>query len=102
MAQGPISWALSVAAVVAVGSVYYSERLAQAVGAQDGERAATVSPAASPRPPEGRGTLSVAADARGHFLVHPTIDNFRIRMLVDTGASLVALTAPMAWSRAPA
>ena len=93
MAQGPISWALSVAALVAAGSVYYSERLAEAVGAQESGRAAAVSPAASPRPAEGRGTLSVAADARGHFLVHPTIDNFRIRMLVDTGASLVALTA---------
>lgn len=93
MARGPISWALSVAALVAAGSVYYSERLAEAVGAQDGGRAAAVSPAASTRPAEGRGTLTVAADARGHFLVHPTIDNFRIRMLVDTGASLVALTS---------
>jgi aspartyl protease family protein len=35
----------------------------------------------------------VAADYRGHYLVHPTIDNYRVRMMVDTGASIVALTA---------
>ncbi len=37
--------------------------------------------------------LAVAADYRGHYVVHPTIDNYRIKMMVDTGASIVALTA---------
>ena len=36
--------------------------------------------------------VTVAADSRGHYMVHPTIDNYRVRMLVDTGASFIALT----------
>ena len=32
------------------------------------------------------------ADRRGHFLVEPIVDGRRIRMLVDTGASSVALS----------
>lgn len=38
------------------------------------------------------GIISVSADLRGHFVVHPTLDGRRIRMLVDTGASFVALS----------
>lgn len=38
-------------------------------------------------------TLTVAADYRGHYMVHPTIDNYRVKMMVDTGATTVALTA---------
>lgn len=38
-------------------------------------------------------TLAVAADYRGHYIVHPSVDNYRIKMMVDTGASIVALTA---------
>ena len=34
----------------------------------------------------------VSADLRGHFVVHPTLDGKRVRMLVDTGASFVALS----------
>ena len=42
----------------------------------------------------GAGTAQtvVAADLQGHFVVHPALDGRRIRMLVDTGASLVVLT----------
>jgi aspartyl protease family protein len=38
------------------------------------------------------GAVSVTADGRGHFLVEPIIDGHRVRMLVDTGASAVALS----------
>jgi aspartyl protease family protein len=38
------------------------------------------------------GAVAVPADRRGHFLVEPMIDGQRIRMLVDTGASAVALS----------
>lgn len=37
-------------------------------------------------------TLKVPADASGHFFVEPMLDGQRVRMLVDTGASLVALS----------
>jgi aspartyl protease family protein len=45
--------------------------------------------------PSGEGSLAVVVvdgDLRGHFTVHPMIDGQRTRMLVDTGATLVALT----------
>lgn len=38
------------------------------------------------------GVVTVPADGRGHFLVEPLVDGRRIRMLVDTGASAVALS----------
>ncbi len=105
MAQRPIIWALGVAAVVSLSALVYGSKLAGSVGVEDtpsaasltdGARAATArtgeaGPAAT-RPGEPP-TLTVAADYRGHYVVHPMIDSFRVKMLVDTGASLVALTA---------
>ncbi len=38
------------------------------------------------------GAVTVLADRRGHFVVAPLIDGKRIQMLVDTGASAVALS----------
>src|SRR5215210_7756418 len=38
------------------------------------------------------GALTIAADRRGHFFVEPLLQGRQIRMLVDTGASLVALS----------
>ncbi len=38
------------------------------------------------------GALTVPADASGHFFVEPTLAGQRIRMLVDTGASVVTLS----------
>src|SRR5690349_6168350 len=43
--------------------------------------------------PNGRsGVFTVAPDERGHYFVESVLDGQRIRMLVDTGASLVALS----------
>jgi len=41
---------------------------------------------------ESGSRIVVSADLRGHFVVHPTLDGKRVRMLVDTGASFVALS----------
>lgn len=38
------------------------------------------------------GAVVVPADQRGHFLVEPSVNGRRLRMLVDTGASAVALS----------
>ena len=38
------------------------------------------------------GIVTVPADRRGHFLVEPSVNGQRLRMLVDTGASVVALS----------
>ena len=103
MAQKPIIWALGTAAVVSLVAVGYGSKLARWVGRDDAPSAASVTaapasarlpePAAAPSRPSEPPTLTVAADYRGHYVVHPSIDNFRVQMLVDTGASLVALTA---------
>jgi aspartyl protease family protein len=95
MAQRPINWALGIAATVVVGSLYYGERLAKASNVVVAQRAETSQVAQTPAQPRPgvRPTLAVAADYRGHYVVHPSIDNFRVKMLVDTGASIVALTA---------
>lgn len=103
MAQNPVVWALGVAAIASLGAVGYGSRLADRVGMGQSPSAAAITaspagarasePPAAPARPSEPPTLTVAADYRGHFVVHPSIDNFRVQMLVDTGASLVALTA---------
>src|SRR5262249_9386614 len=46
-----------------------------------------------PRPMQAdASTVTLIADARGHFSVEPAINGTRIRMLVDTGASSIALS----------
>lgn len=99
MAQRPLVWSLGIAFAVGFVAMGYGTRLADFVAERDepgsvaiasgNAGSATSSDAA--RPAEST-TLTVSADYRGQYLVHPTIENFRIRMLVDTGASLVALT----------
>ncbi|MFC5506890.1 MULTISPECIES: retropepsin-like aspartic protease family protein [Hyphomicrobiales] len=103
MGQNPVVWALGIAAIASLGAVTFGGRLANGVGMGEAPRAASVTaspalnrasePPATPYRSAEPPTLTVAADYRGHFVVHPSIDNFRVQMLVDTGASLVALTA---------
>jgi aspartyl protease family protein len=46
------------------------------------------------RPSEARGSTAVIwSDLRGHFIADPNINGTRVSMLVDTGASVVALSA---------
>ncbi len=99
MAQRPIIWALGVAFTVGYGAMSYGTRLAGYVEDDDTPRAAAVATGArqpaSPSPVARSSEppmVTVAADSRGHYMVHPTIDNYRVRMLVDTGASFIALT----------
>ena len=105
MAQRPIIWALGVVAMASFSALGYGPRLARLVGMDEAPSAASVtaaSPSATARTEAGKTSaykppeppiLTVAADYRGHYVVHPSVDNFRVKMLVDTGASLVALTA---------
>ncbi|SIQ96645.1 MULTISPECIES: TIGR02281 family clan AA aspartic protease [unclassified Bosea (in: a-proteobacteria)] len=86
------SWALGCAGAAALTALAYTQWLAPKVVAEPAQ-AATATRATQAPGPRKPATLAVAADYRGHYLVHPTIDNFRVRMMVDSGASLVALTA---------
>ncbi len=82
----PILWAVGVLATTLVSAAMTSDRLAARFGGS--ERDVVMSTAE----PAGERVVTVAADSRGHFLVHPSVNGRRIRMMVDTGASVVALT----------
>jgi len=51
--------------------------------------AATTSPSVS----SGRRSITIARDRRGHFAVEARVDGRRLDFMVDTGASVIALTA---------
>src|SRR3954447_6534519 len=82
----PIVWAAGVLLGAAVSAVSAGDRCAARLGL------------AGPRAPErpaasgGGRTLTIGADLQGHFLVHPAVNGQRVRMLVDTGATTVALS----------
>lgn len=83
----PILWALGTLAAITLSSTLTGERLAARFGAATAPPAPTTKGAAQAAP-----VLTVSADLAGHFVLHPTLDGRRLRMLVDTGASLVALS----------
>lgn len=88
----PSIWALGMAGFAIVGSLGYTQWLAQ----RSEGAAPVVAVASAERPipgPRQPVTLAVSADYRGHYIVHPSVENYRIKMMVDTGASIVALTA---------
>ncbi len=85
----PAIWFLGVggiAALLALGSAGRLDRMASKPPALANAGTSERAPANADR------VLAVHADYRGHYLVHPSIDNYRVKMVVDTGASLVALT----------
>ena len=90
----PLTWAFSTAALIAVAGSVAADRLsrvtpspsATAVG-RNGSQGTTQAV-----PSGGRRTLTVRGDRRGHFTVEGEIDGRRLTLLVDTGASIVALT----------
>jgi aspartyl protease family protein len=87
----PIVWAFGILVSTTVSVIAIAPRLAQIAERSDNEArpaAQSVKSAVAPGPRQ----FSIAADYRGHFTVHPTIRNTTLRMLVDTGASLVVLT----------
>lgn len=92
MATQPLIWALSVAGAAIAGTLSYTQILAPRLA---GEAPSVAVATTEKKPPGPRvpSTLAVAADYRGHYIVHPAVDNYRVKMMVDTGASIVALTA---------
>lgn len=95
MTQRPVIWALAMAGLVLLGALHYGPRLAQSNGlAGPADAPERSRPAAASRPSSAEAaTLTVAANYSGHYIVHPMVDNYRIQMMVDTGATLVALTS---------
>lgn len=87
----PIVWAFGILVSTAVSVVSLAPRLA-AFADRSGNEPAPATATAKNVLPSGSRPFSITADYRGHFTVHPVIRNTRLRMLVDTGASLVVLT----------
>lgn len=85
----PIVWAIGAFASISVAASLAGERLSRVRAAPAPAEAAT--PTTAPRP-DGR-LLVVDGDRSGHFRVSATIDGRHLFMLVDTGASMVALSA---------
>jgi aspartyl protease family protein len=84
-------------AVLALGASVLVPRYAAHIGAAP---VAPVALAARPEAPAASATAAansrsvvVPRDARGHFLVDGRIDGRRLSFMVDTGASVIALTA---------
>lgn len=89
MAQRPVLWFLGVAGIAGLAAFTAAGKLDRMTS----QAPTPVSVASSePAPAKTERVLTVNADYRGHYLVHPSIDNYRVRMMVDTGASLIVLT----------
>ncbi len=57
------------------------------------KRTLTMGRAYSSAPRDGRQSMTLAADTRGHFVTMGSINGGSVRFLVDTGATLVSLPA---------
>lgn len=87
MAPRPIFWSLGIAGVTGLLAVNYVGDLDRV------SRNETALAAARPAASMGeRRSLTINADHRGHYIVHPSIDSHPVKMMVDTGASFIALT----------
>lgn len=88
----PIVWALGVTAAAAIWAVGLADRFQRPAPAS----ATVATPLAERSPPaparSGPSTMTLFADAQGHFSTDVVIDGQRLRMLVDTGATTCALT----------
>ena len=82
---------LAIVTLVAAGLVpRYFDRMAGHAAAPAPPAAQTV--AATPAYSGGPRTVVIQRDARGHFAIDGVVDGRRIGFMVDTGASVIALT----------
>jgi aspartyl protease family protein len=92
------SWAA--AAVIGVTSIIYHRELGAAASRAMGLRPAEISvatkdqalPAAGARKRESDRAVELRAGQNGHFFAEAEINGRRIEVMIDTGASIVALT----------
>lgn len=99
MSDGPmklLASALVVGGIIAFAMPDFIERLQPASPPpvqQTVAAARPVQPVVAPKPASGFGTVALSSDGAGHFHARIEIDGAMIQMLVDTGASIVALRA---------
>lgn len=88
----PIVWALGVTAAAAIWGIGLAERFQRpaaenaTIATQLGERAVPTVVRS------GQSTLTLFADAQGHYSTDAVIDGKRLHMLIDTGATACAFT----------
>ena len=75
--------------VLGGGAAQYGEKF----GGRRSEPAALTAAAPAPSQTSGYRTVTVSRDGRGHFQVEGRVEGRRIAFIVDTGATVVALTA---------
>ena len=85
MAPRPIVWSLGIAGITGLLALNHANNLAL-----DTKEEAALAVARPERPAGNLGerrSLTISADYRGQYIVHPSIDNYRVRMMVDTVAA---------------
>ncbi len=95
----PIIWAVGTFGVIALAASVAGERLSRLSAGMSPNRSPTEASASAFEPSKsgptfgnaGR-TLTVDGDRNGHFIVETAVDGRRLTMIVDTGASIVALS----------
>lgn len=94
MTTSPILWATGTLVALALSATLAGHRLASATrpGPASSPALAATVPGTAAAGDTGR-ILVVQADGRGHFTVHPRIEGTTVTMMVDTGATVVALTS---------
>jgi aspartyl protease family protein len=86
----PLVWAIGTVATTVIVATAVGDRIAARFGLGGPPQASLAAPASAGAQAGSR--VTVSADLQGHFVVHPALDGRRVRMLVDTGASLIALS----------
>jgi aspartyl protease family protein len=85
-------------AVMALVAAVITPKVIEHIGDMKARDAAVAMKLAADGPPAtpttyGSRSVTIAPDSQGHFRVEARIDNRRLDFLVDTGASVIALTA---------
>lgn len=92
----PIGWALGVFTSFALVATFAGDRLARSTARGEADAPAAAAVEARREPARLAGTtgrtVSISPDRLGHYVTGVAVDGRRVTMLVDTGASLVALT----------
>ena len=89
----PILWAVTTFAAIGVAASLAGERMSRLArpGAAASGREVPAAPTGGRAEASG-GTVTVHGDVRGHFTVEAAVDGRRLAMMIDTGATIVALS----------